>query len=41
MPMMSPGRTSSVMTPSRVIIPSQNSRGTSARKRRISATFIR
>ena len=28
-PMMSPGSTSSVITPSRVTIPSQNSRGTS------------
>ena len=40
-PMISAGRTSSTITPSRVSMASQNSRGTSLRYRFISPTFIR
>ena len=40
-PMISAGRTSSTITPSRVSMASQNSRGTSLRNRFISPTFIR
>ena len=40
-PMISAGRTSSTITPIRVSMASQNSRGTSRRYRRISPTFIR